>query len=446
MKLKTGLFALLLLSAAGYAGAKFYLHAQVNSKLDELVRIASPFVMISYGKISSDLRGKLWIENIGLKTSDGAVLQIGGIELEGPGPRFLWSLAKGFKDSAPPSRLALKLTDVSIPVDQSFRGSFGPITLGGDNTSPGSQPCTLGGLLKHAGLERLGIDTLSASSVMGYNLDQSNGDAWVFLDYELAGMDSLSLAMSLRGIPEPGAVVMGAMPRIADIDLSYSLQSGHIKRMVEYCSRQSQQTSEQFLDAVFNQSDNEIARNLGFVPGPGIKQMLRKLVTDGGTVQLKANPPDSLDPATLSAYKTEDLMRLLKVKISLDDKPVKDLRISFVSEGEALSGPLNLSGFGIGTQDSAAGKPSDDSDAEEADVQEERRRMRYVETGISDLRLYIGSRVKLYTVNSSKPKQGFLSGYKGNTFSVEQKIHGGTMTAHVRDSEIARAEVLRPVP
>ena len=447
MKLKNGLFALLVLSVAGYGAAKYYVHASVKSKLDGLVRMASPFAEINYGKITSDLRGKLQIETVSLKTSEGAFLQIGAIELEGPGPRFLWDLTQGFKDSEPPASLALRLTDVSIPVDQSFTGNFGPKTPGGENgNSRQPQPCTLGGLLKHAGLEQIGMDTLSANSSMGYNLNKASGEARVFLDYELMGMESLSLDMSLQGVPEPGAVVMGAMPRFADVDLAYSLQSDHIKRLVEHCAQQSQQSSEQFLDAVFSQSDSQIAGNLGFAPGPGLKEMLRKLVTNGGRVQLMANPVDNLDQATLAAYKPEDIMRLLHVRISLDEKPVEDLSFAFAADGAALSRSSVPGGFGIDSQDSVEASALGDSDAAESDIQKQRRRMRYVETGTADLQRYIGSRVKLYTLNSSKPKEGFLSSYKGGTFSVKQSLHGGTMIAHVRVTEISKAEVLRSVP
>lgn len=442
MKLRTGFLALLVLSLACYGGAKYYVHAKVKSKLDELVHLASPFAQISYGEITSDLRGKLQIDNIGLKASEGAVLQIGSIGVEGPGPGFLWDLTGGFRNSEPPARVALKLTDASIPVDQSFNGNFGPINLGGEREQTGQpQPCTLGGLLKHAGLEQIGIEYLVANSVAGYNFSKSHGEAQVFLEYDLTGIESISLAMSVLGIPEPGAVVMGVMPSIADIDLSYSLQSGHIKRMVGHCANQAKQSNEQFLDAIFAQPDSHIARDLGFSPGPGIKNLLRNLITNGGTVHLTANPADDLDPATLLAYKPEEILRLLDVDVYLDGKPVEDLSFAF-----APSGTFGLVRGETGAQNSMDDKTPDGTEAVDPEIRQERRKLRYIETGVSDLHLYIGSRVKLYTSDSSKPKRGYLTSRKGETFSVEQSIHGGKMTAHVRISEISRAEVLRLAP
>ena len=72
--------------------------------------------------------------------------------------------------------------------------------------------------------------------------------------------------------------------------------------------------------------------------------------------------------------------------------------------------------------------------------------MRYLETSVSELHNYIGSRVRLYTRNSGIPKEGLLALLKGDVFSVEQSIHGGKMTAHVRFSDISKAEVLRLAP
>ncbi|MCP5427842.1 MAG: hypothetical protein H6964_02695 [Chromatiaceae bacterium] len=442
MKLRAGLLALLVLSLAGYGGAKYYVHAKVKSKLDELVRLASPFAQISYGKITSDLRGKLQVESISLRSSEGAAVQIGGIAMEGPGPGFLWDLLDGFKNSEPPERVVLKLSGVSIPVDQSISSSLGPINLDGTRAIPvQTQPCTLGGLLKHAGLEQLGIDYLVANAVLGYNFSKPHGEAQVFLEYDLTGIESMSLAMSLHGIPETGAVVRGVMPLFADIDLTYSLQAGHSRRLVSHCSQEAKQTTEQYLDAVFTQSDNQIARDLGFVPGPGIKSLLRKLIASGGTVHLTANPAGDMDPGTLSAYKPEDILRLLNVAVSMDGKPVEDLSFAF-----APSGLFPQEGEEISAEDSMDESIPAGSPAEATEIRTERRRLRYLETAVSDLHLYVGSRVKLYTVESTKPKTGFLVSHKGDIYSVEQSIHGGTMTAHVRISEISRAEVLRLLP
>lgn len=441
MKLKTSLFFLLLLVAAAYGGAHYYLHLQIKEKLAQLERLVYPHVEFTYGKISSDLRGTVQVDNISLKSSTGATLQIESVALEGPGPRFLWDLVNNFQNSQPPESLVLKLRKVWFPVGQNFIQSLQ--APAGDKAGIGDDQtlsCTLPGLLSHSGLEKLGIESMVANSVIGYKMGQSNTKARVFLEYELQGVEAMSLALSLDGIPKPGAVISGVLPSVANLDLNYSLQSGYIQRLVKHCAQSAGISKEQFLDSIFDQPDKKIATAIGFAPGTGIKQMLRKLISNGGTVQLSANPAADLDVTTLSAYKPEDILRLLKVKVALDDQPVTDLSFELIESGEAPTS------FGLGEVEKNQRDATIEAQDEETEPQHERFRMRYVETRISDLHNYIGSRVKLHTRSSSIPKQGLLALLNEGVFSVEQSIHGGKMTAYIRLSDISKAEVLRLVP
>lgn len=441
MKLKTGLLILLLIAVAAYSGAHYYLQTQIKEKMEQLERLVYPHVEFTYGKISSDLRGIIQVDNINLKSSEGASLQIERVELEGPGPRFLWDLINNFESGQPPESLILKLNKVWFPVGQNIIKGFQSALAGEVGVGDGqAHSCTLQGMLSHSGLEQLGIDSLVANSVVGYRLSQSDGVARVFLEYEIQGLESISFALSLDGIPKPGAVFAGAIPSFTSLDLYYSLQPSYIKRMLNHCAQLADASNEQFLDSIFEQSDTRIAANSGFVPGVGIKQMLRKLISQGGTVQLSANPATDLDMAKLSAYKPEDILRLLKVKVALDDQPVTDLSFDLIGSGFD-SATLAYGENRIDRGDLETGAGNDDTESRNG-----RLRMRYLETSVSELHNYIGSRVRLYTRNSGIPKEGLLALLKGDVFSVEQSIHGGKMTAHVRFSDISKAEVLRLAP
>ena len=143
--------------------------------------MASPSAEIRYGEITSDLRGSLKIGRIsGLNAAEGTALQIGNVELEGPDPRFLWDLTSRFKNSEPPEKLALRLMGISIPADRPSKGTLGPLLWVERALARARyRPCTLGGLLKHAGLSRSGWKP-SANSTMGYSLNRASGEAWVF--------------------------------------------------------------------------------------------------------------------------------------------------------------------------------------------------------------------------------------------------------------------------
>ena len=447
MKLRTGLLALLSLALIGYGGAKAYLYFKVKSKIDELIGIAAPFAAITYDGISSDLRGKLGIGNIVVKSATGAQLQIDSIELEGPGPGFLWDLTGAFKYGDPPASLILKLNRLALPADQALGGALGGVAFSepGDDTQSGPQPCTLDGLLSHTGVERIGMSTLVANLSMGYAFNRASGEAELFLENELLEMDELSLSMSLRGVNESAGLNLNEMPAIAAVDLRYSIYSPYIKRMVAECARQVQRSPEQFVDSIFNQPSHQLGQALGLIPGPGIKQVLRELVSQGGEVRLKAHPDSILDPAALSSLRPEVLTRLLNIELYLNDQPVEDLTFALAEQAAAA-------GSGSESQEGGKAEPESDSVVGDGDFdaagrgQRDARRLRYMETEIAELQHYLGSRVRLYTDQSSKPKTGYLIAYNGRTFSVEQSVHGGTMTAHIQQSELTRAEVLRRVP
>lgn len=445
MKLKTGLLLVLITVGLAYGGAKFYLHKKTKDKLDEWVIMASPFVELAYGEIHSDLRGSLAVDRVYMSSADGAVVQIGRVQLEGPGPGFLFDLTQGFGNKAPPENLVLKIEALAVPVDQNLRASFSAFNANGAEAGQ-AEPCTLGGLLKYAGLDNIGMEQMVADAVVGYNLDRSRGEARMFFDYDLKAIESMSLNLALDRLPEPGAVMLGEVPSLTSLELSYKMEPDYAKRMVAHCARQGNTTAGEFLSALFGRSDAYFNSNLGFVPGPGLREMLQNLLTGGGVVQISASPPGDLDPSQLLAYQPQQMVDLLGISVAYNDKPVTDLSMRFSSPGERLSSVPGWSGFGFGEPEPAEETSVNDAPDGDVSTPSQRPRMRYVETPVSELPSFVGSSVRLYTVGVPQPKQGILKSYKNSVFSVVQEIYRGKMTAHVARADLARAEVLRSLP
>lgn len=449
MKLKTLLMAPIILAAAGYGGAKAYIYFTVKSELDNLVEMAAPFADISYGGISSDLRGKLAITDVAVVSlAGGETMEVQTLQLRGPGTGFLFDLSSGFKNGQPPRSLALTMERVSVPIDQGFNANFG-LTGTGTAAGPAYQPkpCTLGGILQHKGLQQMGMDKLVADVHFGYSFDQDIGEAEVFFDYQLDETESFSMAMQLADLQAPGAMAMGSLPRFGNFDLTYQVESGYIKRMLDHCAQQRNQTPDAFVEAMFDISDSQYARQLGFIPGPGIRAMLKTLVSKGGTVNVTANPPADLNPAMLAFYKPEDIVTMLGLEVSLDDQPVRDISVT-VPEGAAAPAWMPDMPSFAQADDQFATQQADAGDQIESSVERQRKRrprLSYQDTRVGDLHQYVGNKVRLYTGNARKPKSGFLISLKGGHASVEQSVHSGTMTAHLRLSDIRRAEVLRGI-
>ena len=451
MKLKHLLLGTVVLTVAVYGGAKTYIYFKAKEELDKLVQMASPFVEISYRDISSDLRGSLKVTDLDLiSLAGGESMQIGSMEIKGSGPGFLLELTEGFEKSGPPADMVLNISRVSVPVDQGFGASFNITGMGDGNSEPSQEakPCTLSGILQHKGVEEIGIDALTADATFGYRNDRKSGEVKVFIDYQLDSIESLSMELELGGMPEPGSMVMGQMPSLENFELNYTVEPAYMKRSVEHCAKLAGKDPELFTKELFDQSDSRYARELGFIPGPGIREMLESLISKGGELAVSANPSMELDPMVLALSKPEDVIEMLGIELTLNDKPVQDLSIEFLSDGQTLSLLPELQFIVDDGKTSAATgtKNSEKNNTAKNSRKSGKIELRYVETKVADLQRYVGKKVRLYTSTSVKPKQGYLVSSKGEIVSVKQNIHHGSMTAHLPMAVINKAEVLQRVP
>lgn len=451
MKLKHLLLGIVILTVAVYGGAKTYIYFKAKEELEKLVQMASPFVEISYGDISSDLRGSLKVTDLDLiSLAGGESMQIGSLEIKGSGPGFLLELTEGFKKSGPPADMFLTVGRASVPVDQGFGANFDITGMGGGSSKPGreAKPCTLGGILQHKDVGEIGIDALTADAAFGYHNDRKSGEVKVFIDYQLDNIESLSMELGLGNMPEPGSMVMGQMPSLENFELNYKVEPAYMKRSVEHCAKLAGKDPELFTKELFDQPDSRYARELGFIPGPGIREMLESLISKGGQLAMTAKPSMELDPMVLALSKPEDVIAMLGIELTLDDKPVKDLSMEFPSDGQALSLLPELQFIVDDGKQSAATGPTnpEENNSEDKSGKPGKIELRYLETKVADLHRYVGKKVRLYTNTSEKPKQGYLVSSKGEIVSVKQNVHRGSMTAHLPMALINKAEVLQRVP
>jgi len=373
-------------------------------------------------------------------------MQIDTIELTGPGPGFLFDLSGGFKTDDPPRNLSLGIKRLSVPADQGFGANFNVKGTGGSVESAYQpEPCTLGGIFQHKGLYQMGVDTLVADVQFGYSFNQDTGEAELSFDYQLDDTESFSMAMELGGVQIPAAMAMGSLPRLGNFRLSYQVEPGYTQRMLNHCAKQKKQGPEAFVESLFDIPDNQYARQLGFIPGPGIRAVLKTVASKGGRVDLAASPQADINPAMIAFYKPEDIVAMLGLQLSLNDRPVTDISFTIPDGTGAPSWMPQRSAFAQGDEGFSPerGSRNDQAKVSSKKQKNQRVKLRYQETKVSDLHQYVGSKVRLYTGNTAQPKKGYLISLKGQFASVEQSIHSGTMTAHLNLNHIKRAEVLR---
>jgi hypothetical protein len=439
VKIKTLIIIPVILIAVAYLATKGYIHYKVTENLDKVIRVAAPFVHLEYGGVGSSLNGSIYLDKV-LVTPTGSYdeISIRRLIITGDGPLFLFDLAQGFDRGELPEQMSIAIQQLESPISSSFLSSL-MNTFNNSNSVLKTQkldPCSLAGILQVAGLKELGFPSLTINSNIGYKYDKASGQVQFDFVNELAGVELSSISLKMNGLSTAVITGLGKMPVLEELHFVTKFEPGYMKQIVTLCSANSAQTPDAYIDRLFTQPDRHYLTTLGFIPGPGLTAMLKQLVTNAGELDVWAIPSSGIDPSTLSAYRTEDLMDLLGVAVSYNNKPVTDLSFSLESTKPkaipsskvAPSPKPILKQRPVATTKTGV-KP--------------RSKLRYVETKISDLPKYLNYRVRIYTIDNDIPKRGLLVSIKHQTINVEQLLYNGKMTSHLHMSRITKLEVLR---
>ncbi|TVO76739.1 hypothetical protein [Sedimenticola selenatireducens] len=433
VKLKNALLVPMVIGLVAYGGVKGYLYFKVKQGLDRIVALAAPVATLKYGAIETSLTGAISVADIKATPIGAATgMTIDQAELKGRGVAFLLDVAGGFNMNQPPEQLHLSVSRMRIPMGSDYLDAFGLKVAGQPHAM-----CSLGGLLAQTGVEQLGFQQLVADASLRYDYSQRAGEINFVMDYAMAGLSNFGMEMSISGVPQPGTLVSGAIPQIKQMIVRYQVDQGYTQRVIESCAKQAGQDRSSFVSALFNQEPGYFVKNIGFVPGEGIRFTLRHLLTQPGELRITLSPEGAIDPGILSAYKPQDLLRVLGVNASINGQPVSDLSFTLPEGGEKLAS-LFGDGVALGPEKGVQGQAKGSSAVKLV-------RTRYIATPVGELQRYIGRDVRVFAADRDEPQQGVLVAMKNGQLDLEQRLHGGKMTLYIQASKIERVEVLRRV-
>jgi hypothetical protein len=447
MKARILLLVPIVLLAVAYGAAKAYVHYQVTTGLDELIAKAAPVAAIEYEDVGSDLTGALTIEKIEVThEASGFYVNIDALEIQGDDFGFLLELTGGLERGEPPSKLSARFRGVEIPISHEF---FDQIKQAAEANSLGSsEVCSLGGILQRSELMDLGYSTITADMGFGYEYDRDLKRIDARFDYKLAGVESLSMAMRVGAVSDQPMGMMASPPVLEKASMVYRVEPDYMRRAVEYCAAGKKQDRQAFLRALFPQGDDAYyQRNLGFVPGPGLREMFREMVTKGGDVRVRITPPPDFTVQKLNMYRPEDLVEMLIQEVSINDRLVTDLSFSQTEVSE-----WDVTGDAAVAEERQVLRPRPDTaaGAKKAAGADQKQRQKpqwaYREVDKRELGKYLGRQVRLYIKGSPKPRAGELDEVTDKKALVDQRHSGGTFTTHVPFDRMLRAEVFLPGP
>ncbi len=436
MKLKTLLIVPLSIVCLAYIGAKGYIYYKTKSGLDKLIRTAAPVVQIDYSDIGSDLSGVIYINNVRI-TPTGAYdeLTIDQLSVSGNGLKFLLDMMRGFDSNEPPPQITIAFKKLESPVSSSFLSNF-TSSFKTDEAKRKIKACSIPGILNAVGLNELNLSTITVNGKLGYIFDKEANQAEFNLKYDLVGIESTLLDIRVSQLSSQGLMGIGKLPIVEQFHMVRQFKEEYIKQIVNHCATEASLATTSFIDDLFTQSDDYYLKTLGFVPGPGLSDLFRQLITNAGTVEITATPSSEISPALLKAYRPEDLTDLFGVTASYNGAPIQDLSFSMQS-----SAPKSNS---ITTERTVnTTKPTTVTAMDKIIQPKPKQRLRYLDTDISELQNYMYYKIRAYTLNNDKPKQGMLISITNNTVNIEHLVFSGKITSHIHIDRIDRIEVLR---
>ncbi|MBI2554066.1 MAG: hypothetical protein HYV92_06515 [Candidatus Rokubacteria bacterium] len=409
---------LVLLVAAVVGGVTLYIRYQIKTALEDAIAELSPFAEMQYASVSVTLGGNVHIRDIEIRPRMvNDPLHIEGIEVETPGLWFLLTGAKKLSDGELPEHLRATLRGLAFNLSGPLAETF-DVVMAEAMRSNGAAPLSNCGDVRYVDFntyQRLGYQSLVFDVSLGYRFEKGGGLLRVTTEWRMRDLGVATVNLEFVGASLNLRQVMGTQPFLRAFDVVYQDLS-FIDRVKRYCTQASGMTVEQYIESEVNRNAAAYKAQLGFVPGPGLRQAHREFLTRPGEVRLQGTPSVELDMQTLRLFKPEDIVSMLNLRVSVNGKAVTDLSMISVPS----------------TPTRAALPPT----AGPASVTSE---FRAVPT--TDLAGHIGKTVRLHLTHGAT-REGRLVQVLDGMARVERRFPGGAMTLAISLREIERVEVL----
>lgn len=408
---------------AVYGGLKLAMHYQVERALQDLETALAGRAQLSYGAIETDLRGEAKVHDLSVLPA-GAPQPIKVDLARMTGPHVGYFLME--QDKRPP-QLKLELLGVHVPLDPAmFSAMKDQLAETATSAAADGDGCGTNDGLSPALLNTLGMTELVMDMSTSYRMDEDRRQLAADVALDLEGIENIQGSITLGDVSprilEGDSVQMDTLPTLVDLNLGVRVEPAFAEQYVSACAQKRGQSEDDFRKHLVDEAKSGMA-GAGLHLGPGLADALNTFHHQWGNVSLAMHPAEPVNLLALLLGKATDWQRMLGLELALNGAPVTDLRFELrppdagelaVLMGEKPPKPKP--------------KPRD------------RYRYVYRTVPVTALNQHIGTDVRVQ-LRDQPPRSGTLTGIVANEARVEQRLHGGKITAHVPLADIVSVEV-----
>jgi len=416
---------LLLLVGAVYGVIKGWMYHNVRQVIEELSVQAAGRAEIAYEGIDTGLQGVVSVRGITV-TPRGAdqALRIERVRLSGPPlSYFLWG--RGSDKQAPPDHLNLNLDGISINLDPKLFAALRQDLPTPVEQAEAANGCGPGESLDPELLHELGFRQLLMDMSFRYGYDRRQQRLDADMDMSIHHLERIqaSLALADVSLEDMQKGNMASIPSLAGLQLVTNVEPDFGRRYMAACAKRQGLEPDAYREQLVNRTLANL-QQAGLHLGIGLTQALRDYHQQWGELSISAEPAKPVGLMALMFSPPQNWQRLLGIRVSLNQRKITDLSFTMHPPDPAEMAVL----LGKEPPPQAPRKP--------------RIRYRYVykPAPVARLNELLGAEVRLH-LRDQPLRSGILVAVEGGEARVEQRLHGGKMTAHVPLDEIVRVEV-----
>ncbi len=445
--------------AATYFGTQFFLTNQYKNQLDRILAGLPPFIKVNYNYLQVSPLGKIVLTGLHVNPAGtDSILQIREIRVIFPNGLYLLRQADDWMSKPLPKYASIALQNLIIDLDHPTLAAVLP-DLDGSPAGATEFPCRGIQPLSMAGQRLTGNDHERFSIVLTYQYQHDLAQLRTQVKLNQADLGELHFWTALKNVTVPPNFRTTSQPMLSTARLSYSLQPSYIQRFWQSCADQGNTAATTLITAMQSVDTDYFRTLFGIEADADLRRILTQWLTEGGTLDVKLNPPQDLTLARLNPANPQSWPIQSGLSLSYKDQIIASPTLRFVtgkdlkarrpnaavdpqppawterwdSLGERLSADMRARA--APPTDTTKTTPSVDSAPPES------MRFQWSTVAVDQLSIHFGKNTRL-TLTDGKQREGELAAVKTDAITLEQRLLGGVVSYHVHPDAVAVAEVL----